>query len=222
MCLSLSKFSWLTAVEGDPKVPLLIATTPRCKGGRYYFPWIAPLTYYWGFGMTRPRIETIMPMGRECFISEIEHAYRRYRVNDAWWQSVSCLGDHRTNHKSLCLHYPYIYIYILLSLSLSIYIYIYILLSLSLYIYIYIYILLSLSLYIYIYILLSLSLYIYIYIYIYIERERERDKEREEKKWVKVIFGLKSDGMRKKTTIVKKIRLTCFASWLASSELIYE
>ena len=30
-------------VEGDPKAPFSIATTPRCKGGRYSFPWISPL-----------------------------------------------------------------------------------------------------------------------------------------------------------------------------------
>ena len=32
-----------TIVEGDPKAPFSIATTPRCRGGRYSFPWIAPL-----------------------------------------------------------------------------------------------------------------------------------------------------------------------------------
>ena len=31
-----------TLVEGDPKTPFSIATTPRCGGGRYSFPWIAP------------------------------------------------------------------------------------------------------------------------------------------------------------------------------------
>ena len=33
-------------VEGDPKAPFSIATTHRCRGGRYSFPWIAPL-YPW-------------------------------------------------------------------------------------------------------------------------------------------------------------------------------
>ena len=33
-------------VEGDLKVPFSIATTPRCRGGRSTFPWIAPL-YPW-------------------------------------------------------------------------------------------------------------------------------------------------------------------------------
>ena len=32
-----------TIVEGEPKVPFSIATTPRCWGGHYSFPWIAPL-----------------------------------------------------------------------------------------------------------------------------------------------------------------------------------
>ena len=33
-------------VEGDRKAPFSIATTPRCRGGRYSFPLIAPL-YAW-------------------------------------------------------------------------------------------------------------------------------------------------------------------------------
>ena len=32
-----------TIVEGDPKAPFLIATTPRSREGRYSFPRIAPL-----------------------------------------------------------------------------------------------------------------------------------------------------------------------------------
>ena len=32
-----------TVVEGDSKAPFSIATTPRCRGGHYSFPWIAPL-----------------------------------------------------------------------------------------------------------------------------------------------------------------------------------
>ena len=30
-------------VAGNPKAPFSIATTPRCKGGRYSIPWIAAL-----------------------------------------------------------------------------------------------------------------------------------------------------------------------------------
>ena len=32
-----------TLFEGDPKAPFSIATTPRCRGRRYSFPWIAQL-----------------------------------------------------------------------------------------------------------------------------------------------------------------------------------
>ena len=32
-----------TVVEGDPKTPFSIATTLRCRRGRYSFPWIVPL-----------------------------------------------------------------------------------------------------------------------------------------------------------------------------------
>ena len=68
-------------VEGNPKTPFSITNTPRCKGGRYSFPWMAPLTldldlimlsvkqggikhhFLWGgdFGMTQPGIEPWSP-----------------------------------------------------------------------------------------------------------------------------------------------------------------
>ena len=32
-----------TLVEGGPKDPFSIATTPKCRGGHYYIPWMAPL-----------------------------------------------------------------------------------------------------------------------------------------------------------------------------------
>ena len=35
-----------TLVEGDPKAPFSLATTPRCRGGCYSIPWIASL-YHW-------------------------------------------------------------------------------------------------------------------------------------------------------------------------------
>ena len=37
---SLIKVKLATLVEGDLKAPSLIATTPRCRGGRYSFHWI--------------------------------------------------------------------------------------------------------------------------------------------------------------------------------------
>ena len=33
--------SWPTVVEGNSKAPFSIATTPRCKEGCYFFPWIS-------------------------------------------------------------------------------------------------------------------------------------------------------------------------------------
>ena len=41
--MKVSKVKLATVVEGDQKAPFSIATTPRCTGGRYSFPWIAPL-----------------------------------------------------------------------------------------------------------------------------------------------------------------------------------
>ena len=34
----------VTIVEGDPKTSFSIATTPRCKGGRYPFPGLLHIT----------------------------------------------------------------------------------------------------------------------------------------------------------------------------------
>ena len=45
-CTYMLKKKLATIVEGDPKAPFSIATTPRCRGGRYSIPWIAPL-YPW-------------------------------------------------------------------------------------------------------------------------------------------------------------------------------
>ena len=44
--MSVSKVKLSHLVEGDPKDPFSIATTPRYRGGRYSFPRIAPL-YPW-------------------------------------------------------------------------------------------------------------------------------------------------------------------------------
>ena len=40
----LSKVMLATLVEGDPKTPFSIAITPRCRGGCYSFPGVAPFT----------------------------------------------------------------------------------------------------------------------------------------------------------------------------------
>ena len=40
----LSKVKLATVVEGDPKAPFSIATTPRCRGGCYSFPGLLHFT----------------------------------------------------------------------------------------------------------------------------------------------------------------------------------
>ena len=37
------KVKLVTVVKGDPKAPFSTAATPKCRGGRDSFPWIAPL-----------------------------------------------------------------------------------------------------------------------------------------------------------------------------------
>ena len=44
--LALNMLLLAIVVEGDQKAPFLTASTPRCWGGRYSFPWIDPL-YPW-------------------------------------------------------------------------------------------------------------------------------------------------------------------------------
>ena len=135
------------------KVPFSIATTPRCRGGRYFFPWIIPLypyicwvlgkevssTIFKVFGTTRAGIEPRSP------------------------GPLANTLPTRPMNRFLFI-YIYIYIYIFIS-----YIYTYI------YIYIYIYVL-CIYIYIYIYIYIChvyIHIYIYIYIYIYSLRRIE-------------------------------------------------
>ena len=47
-CFYVSKVKLAILVKGDPKVPFSIATTPRCRGGRYSITSIAPL-HPWSF-----------------------------------------------------------------------------------------------------------------------------------------------------------------------------
>ena len=52
----ISKVTLVTVVEGYPKVPFSIATTRRCRGGRYSFPWFA-LLYPWYVPYTQGAIK---------------------------------------------------------------------------------------------------------------------------------------------------------------------
>ena len=42
VCLCISFYEACKCLQGQKKAPFSIATTPRCRGGRYSFPWIAP------------------------------------------------------------------------------------------------------------------------------------------------------------------------------------
>ena len=77
---TVSKVKLATLAERDPKVPFLIATTLKCRGGHYSIPWIPPLYpwslllmlsvkqgsikyhfFFWVFGMIQPGIEPRSP-----------------------------------------------------------------------------------------------------------------------------------------------------------------
>ena len=57
-------------VEGDQKAPFSIATTPRCREGRYSFPWIASL-YPW-----------YIPYIAECYASTI------FKIFGMTWRGI--------------------------------------------------------------------------------------------------------------------------------------
>ena len=75
-----------TLVEGDPKAPFSIAATPRCRGGRYSFPWIAPL-YPWS-----------VPYNVEYKQEGIKyHLSLWYDSTWDWTQVSRAIGEH-SNH----------------------------------------------------------------------------------------------------------------------------
>ena len=43
MCVCVCAVKLVTVVESEPKAPFLIATSPRRRGGHYFFPWITQL-----------------------------------------------------------------------------------------------------------------------------------------------------------------------------------
>ena len=96
------KVKLATLVQGDPKTPFSIATTLRCRIGRYFIPWIAPLyswsvpynaelNIFWVFGMTRPGIEPRSPglLANTLLISQLPG--REYEVPLHYHYSKSAL-----------------------------------------------------------------------------------------------------------------------------------
>ena len=92
-----SKVKLATLVESDLKAPFLIATTLRCRGGCYSFPWIVKQ-------------------------GDIKHHFLSLRYDSTWdWNQVSrAIGEHsnhyanvRYTHTHTHTHtHIYIYIYI--------------------------------------------------------------------------------------------------------------
>ena len=101
-----SKVKLTILVEGDPKAPFSIATTPSCKGGLYSISWIAPFTldtylimlsvkqgdikyhFFLVFGMHRPGIEPRSPgpLTNALFLRSI--VIRIPEINTSWCQNM--------------------------------------------------------------------------------------------------------------------------------------
>ena len=81
------KVKLATIVEGGPKAPFSIATTPRCRVGRYSFPWMLHFT-----------LDTYLIM------LSVEQGGIKYHFLSLWydltwdWTQVSqAIGEH-SNH----------------------------------------------------------------------------------------------------------------------------
>ena len=83
MC-NVSKVKLATIVEGNPKAPFSIATTPRCRGGRYSFP---GLPYF-----------TLDPYFIMLSVKQggIKYHFLSHRYDSTWdWTQVSrAIGEH--------------------------------------------------------------------------------------------------------------------------------
>ena len=101
-----STVSLLTVVEGDPKAPFSIATTLRCWGEHFSFPWIAPLTFD----------QSLIPYSADCWTRRHQVPFLKSLV---WTQLGIEPQSLRPLANILAILPIYIYIYI-------IYIYIYI------------------------------------------------------------------------------------------------
>ena len=98
LIIYISKVKLLTLVKGDPKAPFSIATTPKCSGGCYSIPWIAPL-YPWS-----------LPYNAECWARQYQVIFFESLI----WLDLGLnpgLPDHWRTLYSLG-HWLDIYIYI--------------------------------------------------------------------------------------------------------------
>ena len=92
-----------TFFEGDSQAPFSIATTPRRRGGRYFFTWIAPL-YPWS-----------LPYNAECYARRHQVSFLCIWYNSTWdWTKVSRTVGEPSTHWSQWSIYICIYVYIFL------------------------------------------------------------------------------------------------------------
>ena len=87
--------SMVTVVEGNQKAPFSIATTLRCRGERYSFPWIAPL-YAWYV----PYIAECLARRHQVpFLKSL--VWRNLRLNPgllSHWRTLYSLGQWPLNY----------------------------------------------------------------------------------------------------------------------------
>ena len=128
-----------TIVNGNPKAPFLIVTTPRCRGGCYSFP---GLLYF-----------TLDPYLIMLSVKQggIKYHFLSLWYDSTWdWTQVSRALANTLTHRPIYIN---IYIYIFFFF-------------LCIYIYIYIYILWFVLMQLHIYIIIYIGGCIYIYMYI--------------------------------------------------------
>ena len=84
--MEVRKVNLVTLVEGDQKAPFSVATTPRCRGGRSFFPWITPL-YPW--------YNLILLSVKQ---GGIKYYFKSFWYDATWdWTQVSwTIGEHST------------------------------------------------------------------------------------------------------------------------------
>ena len=91
--IGISKVKLATIVEGNPKAPFSIATTPRCRGGRYSFP---GLPYF-----------TLDPY---LIMLSVKQGGIKYHFLSLWYDSTwdwtqfsQAIGEH-SNHEAIGIH----------------------------------------------------------------------------------------------------------------------
>ena len=107
LCLYIS---WQTVAEGNLKVSSSIATTLRCRGGCYTFPWIAPLTLDPYLIMINVKHDIIKYIFFESLVwldLRLKSSLPEHMAN-----TITILPNYNCNNNNNISIYIYIYIYI--------------------------------------------------------------------------------------------------------------